>query len=62
MDVVVEASPLPDFGTAAGHFPTQRRIEVPAEVWDCYRGEALYLRAVDRESGGVLATYAKYKS
>jgi hypothetical protein len=59
---VVEASPLPDFATAAGHFPTQRHIEVPAEVWDCYRGEALYLRAVDRESGEVLATYAKYKS
>jgi N-acetylglucosaminyl-diphospho-decaprenol L-rhamnosyltransferase len=62
MDVVVEASPLPDFGTAAGHFPIQRHIEVPPEVWACYRGEALYLRAVDRESGEVLATYAKYKS
>jgi N-acetylglucosaminyl-diphospho-decaprenol L-rhamnosyltransferase len=62
LDVIVEASPLPDFGTAAGHFPAQRHVELPPEVWDCYRGKALYLRAVDRESGEVLATYAKYKS
>jgi GT2 family glycosyltransferase len=62
LDVVVEASPLPDFATAAGHFPTQRRVQVPRDVWDCYRGDVLYLRVVDRESSQVLATYAKYKS
>jgi len=62
LDVVVEASPLPGFETAAGYFPTAARVEVPGEVWESYRGDALYLRAVDRKSGEVLATYARYKS
>ena len=58
-DLIVEASPLPDFETAAGHFPERRRIEVPAEVWSVYRGETLYLRALERGTGLVVAVWCK---
>lgn len=58
-DVIVEASPLVMFDTAAGHFPKRGAVDVPAEVWRAYRAEALYLRVVERGSGAVLATYAR---
>jgi GT2 family glycosyltransferase len=61
-DLLVEASPLASFETAAGHFPTSSTVDVPAEVWSCYRSEALFLRVVDRKSRQVLATYARYRS
>lgn len=54
-DVVVEASPLATFETAAGCFPRERTVALPAEVRGSFRGGALYLRAVDRRSGEVLA-------
>lgn len=60
-DVVLEASPLPDFATAAGHFPAARHVKIPAEVWSAYRGDVLYLRAVDRLTGRPLATWARYR-
>lgn len=59
--IVVEASPLASFDTAAGHFPTERTIELPPEVRGSFRGSALYLRAVDRASGEVLATVRAVK-
>jgi N-acetylglucosaminyl-diphospho-decaprenol L-rhamnosyltransferase len=55
-DVVVEASPLATFATAAGYFPEQRRVSLPAEVRGSMRGE-FYLRAVVRATGEVLRTY-----
>lgn len=55
-DVVVEASPLPSFATAAGCFPKTRQVELPPEVRRSLRSE-LYLRTVVRDSGEVLATY-----
>ena len=58
-NVVIEASPLPSFETAAGHFPSTLRVDVPSEVWESYLGEALYLRVVDRDAARVLATYVK---
>jgi GT2 family glycosyltransferase len=58
-DLVIEASPLPSFDTAAGHFGD---ADVPAEVWSAYRGDALYLRAVDRHTGAVARTWAKIRS
>jgi GT2 family glycosyltransferase len=54
--VVVEASPLATFDMAAGFFPAERRVEIPAEVWSSYRSEMLWLRVVERASGAVLAT------
>lgn len=57
--VLLEASPLPSFNTAAGHFPRSRRVEIPHEVWESYRGETLYLRAIDLASRAVFATWAK---
>ena len=47
--LIVEASPMPSFATAAGYIPSQgeRRVEVPQEVRRSFRGSALYLRAVD---------------
>jgi GT2 family glycosyltransferase len=56
-DVVTEASPLPSFETAAGHFGNQP--DVSEEIWDTYRGEILYLRTVERNSGNVLRTWSK---
>jgi len=54
-NLVVEASPLPSFATAAGHFPTSRDIELPPEVLRAWRGGPLYLRAVTR-GGEVVNT------
>lgn len=58
-NVVVEASPLASFDTAAGHIPSSSKVAVPPEVWQAYRSEVLYLRVVDRETAAVLQTYAK---
>jgi GT2 family glycosyltransferase len=58
-NIVVEASPLASFETAAGHFPTGSRVDVPADVWACYRGEKLYLRVLERDSAKVVATYVR---
>ncbi|MDQ3280349.1 MAG: glycosyltransferase [Acidobacteriota bacterium] len=55
-DVVVEASPLPTFTTAAGHIPRQRSISIPPEVRQSLR-PPFYLRAVVRTTGEVVATY-----
>jgi GT2 family glycosyltransferase len=61
-NVVVEASPLPGFATAAGHFPASRTVDLPPEVRDSLRDGVLYLRTVVRTTGEVLATYARYRS
>jgi N-acetylglucosaminyl-diphospho-decaprenol L-rhamnosyltransferase len=58
-DVVVEASPLPTFETAAGHFATGSITDVSEDVWRAYRGDVLYMRAADRRSGRVLESWAK---
>jgi GT2 family glycosyltransferase len=55
-DVVIEASPLPTFATAAGHFPETREVDVPADILRSHTGD-LYLRVVVRETGAVLGTY-----
>jgi N-acetylglucosaminyl-diphospho-decaprenol L-rhamnosyltransferase len=55
-DVVIEASPLATFSTAAGHFPRGRTIDVPREILQSLQGD-LYLRVVVRETGEVLETY-----
>lgn len=61
-DVVVEASPLPTFTTAAGHFTRGGRVDVPDEVWSSLRTSALYLRVVERATGRVLATYRRNRT
>jgi N-acetylglucosaminyl-diphospho-decaprenol L-rhamnosyltransferase len=58
-DVMIEASPLPGFDTAAGCFPRSRRVDIAPEILAAYRGEALHLRVVERASGRVLATYVR---
>ena len=60
--LMVEASPLPAFGTAAGHFPQSTSVELPEEVWESYRGRALYIRVVEPESGRVAASCVRLKS
>lgn len=57
-DLVVEASPLPSFTTAAGCFASRGEIDVPPNAWT---SPVLYLRTVVRETGEVLATYAKQR-
>jgi N-acetylglucosaminyl-diphospho-decaprenol L-rhamnosyltransferase len=58
-NVVVEASPLASFGTAAGHFPQSDTVDLPPDVRRSYRGETVYLRVVDRETGQVRAAYRR---
>jgi N-acetylglucosaminyl-diphospho-decaprenol L-rhamnosyltransferase len=55
-DIVLEASPLPTFNTAAGHFPHSRSIDVPHEILQSLHGD-LYVRVVLRRTGQVLETY-----
>ena len=56
-NVVIEASPLSTFETAAGHFGSA--ADVPDDIRNAYRGDILYLRAVDRDTGRVLRSWAK---
>lgn len=57
--VLIEASPLPSFETAAGYFPTSRHVSIPREIWESYRGDTLYLRAVDLDSRAIVGMWAK---
>ncbi|HXH42147.1 MAG TPA: glycosyltransferase [Thermoanaerobaculia bacterium] len=57
-DVVIEASPLANFETAAGHFANDI-VDIPDDIWSTYRGDVLHLRAVDRRTGNVLRSWAK---
>jgi GT2 family glycosyltransferase len=61
--LLVEASPLPSFATAAGYVPSQeeRRVELPEEVRTSFRGSTLYLRVVDPTSGEVLQSVRALK-
>jgi N-acetylglucosaminyl-diphospho-decaprenol L-rhamnosyltransferase len=59
--LVIEASPLPAFETAAGHFPKSRSVSVPGDVWQAYRGDVLYLRVIEADTARVLHVYAKTK-
>jgi N-acetylglucosaminyl-diphospho-decaprenol L-rhamnosyltransferase len=54
--MLVEASPLQSFSTAAGHFPEGREVVFPEEVLRSLKGE-LFVRMVDRLSGRTLSTY-----
>ena len=58
-DVVIEASPLASFETAAGHFAPTSSADVPDDVWRAYRGDVLYFRAVERRTGRILDSWAK---
>lgn len=60
--LVVEASPYPTFATAAGHFPRTATVDVPPESWSSVGTDVLYLRTVDRASGEVVATFARYRT
>ena len=62
LDVVIEATPLATFETAAGHVPTTTKVELPSEVWQSYLSPVLYLRVIDRQTARVIATYARYRS
>ena len=61
-EVVYEASPLADFSTAAGHFPTSPEVDVPEDVWRTLKDPVLYLRVVVRATGEVLAKYTRYRT
>ena len=58
---VVEASPLPSFATAAGHFPDSETVNIPDEVWDTYRGDRLFFRVLDR-TGRIQRTYVRQRT
>lgn len=58
-DVVVEASPLASFDTAAGHFPDSDTVDLPPDVRAAYRSDTVYLRLVDRRTGRVQASYRR---
>ena len=60
--LLIEASPLASFATAAGHFTSSPAMDVPPEIWNTYRGSALYLRLIERNTARVVATEVRYKS
>lgn len=60
--LVVEASPLSTFDPSAGFFPPSRIVHLPAEVWEAYRGDVLYVRAVDPASARAVLTCARYRT
>lgn len=60
-EVIVEASPSPDFATAAGHFPRTRSVMLPRDVIDSFGGDTIHLRVIDRATAGVVAAYAVAK-
>ena len=55
-DVIVEASPLPSFATAAGTFARGDEVALPPEVLASAAGP-IYLRAVVRTTGEVLGRW-----
>jgi N-acetylglucosaminyl-diphospho-decaprenol L-rhamnosyltransferase len=55
-DVVIEASPLPTFTTAAGYFPQDRELVVAEEILRTFQGD-LYVRVLVHTSGEILGTY-----
>jgi N-acetylglucosaminyl-diphospho-decaprenol L-rhamnosyltransferase len=57
--VVIEASPLASFATAAGHFPRSRTVRFPDEVWASYRDATLYLRVVRKGDGRTLKVWRR---
>ena len=61
-NVIVEATPLGSFATAAGHRPVGRTVDIPAEVWEAYRSDVLYVRVVEATTGRPLANYVRYRS
>ena len=56
--LVIEASPLANFATAAGCFDSNV-IDLPPDVLSSWRGETIYFRAVERGSGRVAGTWAR---
>jgi GT2 family glycosyltransferase len=57
-DIVLEASPLATFETAAGHFGSDV-TDISDDIWSTYRSDVLYLRAVDRRTARVLRSWTK---
>jgi N-acetylglucosaminyl-diphospho-decaprenol L-rhamnosyltransferase len=60
-ELLIEASPLAGFATAAGYFPQSGTVSVPGEVWTTYQDDLLYLRAVRRRTGRTVATWVRKK-
>jgi N-acetylglucosaminyl-diphospho-decaprenol L-rhamnosyltransferase len=60
-DVVIEASPHPQFETAAGRFATRGFLDLPPDVLAAWRSGPLFLRVIDRRSGRVLAAYQRIR-
>ena len=61
-NALVEASPLPSFDTAAGHFAASQSVALPDEVWDSYLPSILYVRVISRLSRQVVGTWAKVRT
>lgn len=59
--LLLEASPLASFETAAGHFATGRTADVPPDILAAYQGEVVYLRVIDPAGARVLAAYARQR-
>jgi N-acetylglucosaminyl-diphospho-decaprenol L-rhamnosyltransferase len=56
--LVIEASPLANFATAAGCLDSNV-VDLPPDVLSSWRGNTIYLRAVERGSGRVAGAWAR---
>lgn len=57
-DLVVEASPLANFATAAGCLDCDV-VDLAPDIRSSWRGETIYLRAVERRTGRVVGAWAR---
>jgi hypothetical protein len=56
-EIVIEASPLESFVTAAGRFATaEEPLSLPPDVFASLHGTTCFVRSVVRATGEVLAT------
>lgn len=53
-DCVVEISPLDSFDSAAGYFPSEREVRVPAEILATSSASELHVRVVARRTGSAV--------
>lgn len=59
---LIEVSPDPDFRSAAGHFSRETSVKVPAECWESYRAQTLFLRVVEKAGGAAVSVWRLTKT
>ena len=59
--LVIEASPLRSFSTAAAILNAPRDVTLPTDVWASFKGSSLHMRAIDPATGDAVAAWSLAK-